>query len=350
MDSNYFIIIASLICLFITNLSMAQVGVLGELTHEKIVQIGETYKGIIIIANPDEKTQRAKIYQTDYLFFSDGGHIYGDPGKDPRSNANWITFGPSQPIIPPKGTSEISYTIKVPDDKNLAGTYWSLIMVEGIPDTSPDIIQSAKGEARIGMQTLIRYGVQIITHIGDTGKRELDFVSTKLLKSEENNILQLDIKNVGERLLRPLVWVELYDKNGNNVGKFDGGKLRVYPGTSVRYKINLIDLHHIFNTEKVLFSSIQQDIQKGTIPDILLQEFRNNGISLPQNTNVSVQNKSNGWQISYEDKRFVITKEENGLKVQEQYKIPTGIYKALIIADCGGDDFFGANYNLEIKD
>lgn len=342
-----------IVAIFILSpLSIAQVAVIGELTHEKISQVGETYKGTITLSNASERPQEVKIYQSDYLFFSDGRHIYGEPGKDTRSNANWITFGPNHPVIMPRGSSEITYTVKVPDDKNLAGTYWSLIMVEAIPDNNPDIIQSAKGEVKINMQTLLRYGIQIITHIGDTGNRELNFISTKLLKTGENNILQVDVGNNGERLLRPSLWVELYDKNGNNMGRFEGGKLRVYPNTTVRYKVDLSKLNLIFNKrvmDSKLFSSIQRDLQSGIISDTLLQEFENNGISLSQKVTIATEDRLNGWLISDTDKKFVATKSGNGLDVHEQLKIPTGTYKVLMVADCGGDDIFGATYNLELK-
>ena len=104
----------------------------------------------------------------------------------------------------------------------------------------------------------------MITNISNTGTRKLKFLTTKLLKENaEKRILQLDIENIGERLLRPLLWTELYDEKGNYVGRFEGGQLRTYPGTSVRF----------------------------------------------------------GFDLSH---------------------MPKGIYKVLIVADCGGDDLFGA--------
>ena len=70
--------------------------------------------------------------------------------------------------------------------------------------------------------------------------------------------------------MRPLVWVELYDDIGNHVGTYEGRTIRTYPGTSVRYTIDI---------------------------------------------------------------------DEVGL----------GTYKALVVADCGGDDIFGINYTVQVK-
>jgi len=222
----------------------AGVLIIGGLTQEKQAQIGETYQGTILIGNNADKPREAKIYQTDYLFFSDGTNIYGEPGKDPRSNANWITFSPHRLIIPPKETAAVNYTINVPDDKSLAGTYWSMLMVEGIGEEHPEAaIQPEEGKVQLGIRTVIRYGIQMVTHIGDTGSRKLKFTGAKLLPKEGGGrILEIDLENTGERWLVPLLWVELYDEQGRYIGKFDSSKLRIYPGTSVRHRIDLSSL------------------------------------------------------------------------------------------------------------
>jgi len=189
----------------------AEVGISSGLSQEREAQIGETYRDTIIIRNNGNRPQEVKIYQTDYLFFSDGTNIYGEPGKDLRSNANWITFSPHRLIIPPKETATINYTINVPDDKSLMGTYWSMMMVEGIGEEHPEAsTHPEEGKVLLGITQVVRYGIQIITHIEDTGSRELKFTETKLLaKEDEGRIFQIDLENTGERWLVPLLWVEL---------------------------------------------------------------------------------------------------------------------------------------------
>jgi hypothetical protein len=127
-----------------------------------------------------------------------------------------------------------------------------------------------KGEPSIGVRQVFRYGIQIATHIQDTGVRMLKFLDVRLLTEEGKKILRVDVENVGERYLRPLLSVELYTNKGVCVGRFDGGQLRTYPGTSVRFKVDL-------------------------------------GSPAPET------------------------------------------YKALVVADCGGDDIFGSTYNIIIN-
>lgn len=282
------IITVSLFFLLMPRVTEAGVSVIGGLSHKKQAKIGETYKGLILIRNTGDAPQEVKIYQNDYLFFFDGRNAFGEPGKDPRSNANWMTFNPHRQIIPPNGTATVNYTVKVPDspnlpddpnlvddpnrpnDPNLVGTYWSVLMVEGIPETSPESSKAEKDKIKMGITQVVRYAIQMVTHIGNTGERKLKFLDTKLLKETEKRTLQVDIENIGERYLAHFLWAELYDEQGRYIGKFEERRLGTFPGTSVRYRIDLS-------------------------------------------------------------------------------QVPEGNYKAMVVADCGGDYIFGANYNLKFE-
>ena len=235
------VIFLSLFFLLIPYFAEAGVSIVGDLTHEKSAKAGETYSGIIFVRNTGETQQEVKAYQTDYLFFQDGSNIYGEPGKDPRSNAKWITFSPNLMTIPPKEKAEIQYTIKVPEDKTLTGTYWSMFMVEGIAMGSleSESAPPKKDEIKASIKTVFRYGIQMVTNISDTGVRKLKFMDIKTMKEKDKVNLQIGIENIGERLLKPSLYTELYDDKGNYIGKFNGGQLRTYPGTSVKFNIDM---------------------------------------------------------------------------------------------------------------
>lgn len=235
------IFLTLLLFLLIPYVAEAGVAIVGELAHERKARVGESYQGIIFIRNSSEQPQEAKVYQTDYLFFFDGRNIYGEPGQMKRSNAKWIHFSPKQLTIPANEVSQVNYTINVPVDEVLVGTYWSILMVEEISESPPEAIGDEKGEPTLGIRQVIRYGIQMVTHIGDAGVRRLEFLKTRLLREKEGRILQVDIENTGERLLRPFLWAELYDEKGSHIGRFEGGKfpIRIYPETSVRYRVDL---------------------------------------------------------------------------------------------------------------
>ena len=249
----------------------AGVTVMGSLTRDLEVEPGRAYEGTIEVHNPDRIPHEVKVYQSDYFFYADGKVLYGEPGGLPRSNARWLTVLPPQVLIPPGESASIRYSIQVPSDATLRGSYWSVIMVEPLPEGSPEAIASSSTQVTVGIQQLVRYAVQVITSIGATGSRQLRFSQIRLAADKEKRLLVVDLENSGERWLRANLWAELYDSKGSYVGRFDGGGHRLFPGTTARFTVDLVG------------------VQSST-------------------------------------------------------------YKAVIVADCGGDDVFGANVNLVLKE
>jgi hypothetical protein len=246
-------------------LIQAGISIGGGLTHERVVRPGDTWEGNVTIINTGHEEQEVEIYQTDYTYTCDGEYYYGEPGLNSRSNALWVDFSPRMVTVPPGGTVDVGYTMTVPEDEHLTGTYWSILMVEVAGGPSGQVAADKSENIKLGINQVVRYGVQLVSHISDTGERRLDFLDTRILRAGSSRILEVDLENIGERWLRPVVWAELYDESGEFMGRFEAGKLRIFPGTSVRYKVDLSD-------------------------------------------------------------------------------VPGGEYRALVVADCGADDVFGATY------
>ncbi|MBI4865177.1 MAG: hypothetical protein HY815_33690 [Candidatus Riflebacteria bacterium] len=220
----------------------AQVSVVGELTRESRGKPGETLKGVVLLQNSSDKPASVKIYQTDYLCYADGRNLYGDPGTIARSNAKWVTVSPNRLTIPPKQTGTANYTVQLPPDSALKGTYWSMVMVEPVGEGNVEFTPEklAKNElVKFGIRTVMRYGLQIVVDIGNTGTRQLKFLDRKLISQGGKRYLQLDIENTGERWLKPTVWAELFNSEGASAGRFDGGQIRVFPGCSIRQRVDL---------------------------------------------------------------------------------------------------------------
>ncbi len=248
------ILCAFLFAVALAHSSFAAVSVIGELTREESVQPGEKFEGTIKLRNTGETTCQVEVCQKDYSFHADGSNLYGDPGSAARSNASWLTVSPKRLTIPPKEDALVHYSGQVPqvtelasissgleilDGSDLIGTYWSMVMIEPVPEAVAGTAEDETGDVKFGIQTKVRYGIQIVTNIGDTGTPKIKFLDKKLVNREGKTILQLDIENTGERWLSPEVWVELYDSGGVQVGRFEGGKKRIYPTCSVRHKVDL---------------------------------------------------------------------------------------------------------------
>jgi hypothetical protein len=214
----------------------ANIDVDGDLIVVKSAAPGESYEGDIVIRNNGDETEEIKVYQTDYSFQHNGSNYYGEPGQLHRSNAFWISFSPKRATIPPGQKTKVHYVIKVPAADTLRGSYWSMLMIEGVNPINPEDLRKKNA---VSIKTVMRYGIQLVTDIGTSGKRQLKFLEYQLLKDKDKTILQVDLENIGESWLRPQVWAEVYDENGNSLGNFPGGQMRTYPNTSLRFKIDL---------------------------------------------------------------------------------------------------------------
>ena len=207
------------------------------LTHIHKVEEGQVVRGFIEIQNAGLKNRSVKVYQKDYSFTYKGDVFYNDPTTNPRSNANWIDFSPGYLELEPKQKSVINYEITIPEGQQLSGSYWSVLMVEGIEGIKPELSQSG-----LSVSTIMRYAIQIATNIGDTGENNLEFVEAKLDKIDGQKVGSVAIVNSGERLLIPEVSIELFDEEGQSIRLIKTTKKKIYPGTSARFFLELEDL------------------------------------------------------------------------------------------------------------
>nr|WP_321354382.1 hypothetical protein [uncultured Draconibacterium sp.] len=227
-------IIFLLIAVTTPNLSYANIVVLNGLTHEDEVEVGSNYRGAIQVQNTGTEAQSVKVYQRDYWYSFSGESRHDEAGTLARSNADWIKYTPTLLTLQPNEMAMIDFEVNVPDNDTLNGTYWSVIMVEGI---QPEDTSASSG---VKIRTAIRYAVQIITNIGSTGKRDLQFLGMELTPGEdETQVLNVAIENTGERILKPELNLELFNAEGESIGVFKAERRKTYPTTSILLSLPL---------------------------------------------------------------------------------------------------------------
>lgn len=247
-------ILATLSALALASMAHGGVIVIGSLARSNTARPGEAFEGVILLKNTDRQSAEALVSQTDYHTAADGSTQYGEPGKLPRSNASWLTLTPTRVRLSPGESVPVRYKGRVPADTKLIGSYWSMVMVE--PTTPPAITPEGKvDQVSVGLRTTIRFGVQIVTEIGQSGERSLKIESKRLARQDGQRSLELAIANDGQRLLIPQMTVELFDAKGTSIGRFDGGRSRIYPDCSSRMKVDLTDVPVGRYTAMVLLDS-----------------------------------------------------------------------------------------------
>lgn len=232
MDRLKTISLLTLICLF-PILSIASVEVVGGLKHSKTAMPGEVYKGQIKIQNSGTSPQEVRVYQTDMMYNYEDYTLYEEPVTHDRSNANWIQFSPRTTILQPQEVQYIQYEVRVPAGDSLKGTFWSILMVEGVNPIDPN------QQGKLLISTVTRYAVQMITELADPGIGALKFLEPSLIHEGEDLFLAIDILNVGEHYISPEVSVEFFDEQGVSIKKIIIPRKGLYPNTSTRFRTKL---------------------------------------------------------------------------------------------------------------
>ena len=222
-----------LFCILFNNLS-ASIVVINGLTHVHKVEEGQLVKGVIEIQNTHTEKRAVRVYQKDYLFSHKGEVYYNEPNSNPRSNANWIDFSPAYIELEAFQKTVINYEVTIPDGAELIGSFWSVLMIEGILP-----VENNNANTGVNISTIMRYAIQIVTNIGDSGVNNLDFVEAKLDRINGTKVSSIALENNGERLLSPEISIEIFNEEGESIKVVKADKKKIYPGTSALFHLDL---------------------------------------------------------------------------------------------------------------
>jgi hypothetical protein len=211
----------------------ASVEVIGSLKQVFNTNPGDVVKGQIQIQNSDATDQEVRIYQTDYLYNYQENTYYDEPGANKRTNAGWMKFSPKTVVLKPKESRMVDFEITVPKNDSLKGSFWSILMIEGVSPIDP-----TQG-TEMSIRTVTRYAVQVVNDMNNKGKGHLNILEPTLLKEDKKLYLAVDVINDGEHYIAPDMSMELYDESGNLVKKITAPRKGIYPTTSTRYKLDL---------------------------------------------------------------------------------------------------------------
>lgn len=214
----------------------AQVSVVSGTLAEHAAAPGERYSGTIRVRNAGAEPRQARVSAADYRFLADGHTFYDQPGTTPRSNAGWVRFSPSQLTLAPGEEATVAYTVAVPADEALRGSYWSVLLVEAVQE-APAAVQSG----RVGIAPTIRYAVQLATHVGQA-ERGIALEGAHLTTDGGAKALQVDVVNTGAQADRLELRMDLFDAEGAPAGRLTSTRGLVYPGSSIRQRFDLASL------------------------------------------------------------------------------------------------------------
>lgn len=227
------------IALFFIQLSFANVIILNGLTHTHKSKSGSVVTGVIKLKNTKDTEQRVLIYFND-LFQNCGEETNLTAKKTHlKSIREWISTDINEYVLQGKEEYELVYSINVPNDSLLEGSYWGVLMVEvEEPIKEDDLDYSVK------LQSKVRYGVQIITDIKENTNPELDFYNVEI-KKDENNVpsaIIVDAQNLGIFYVEPTIILEVFNEEGEQAKKLEVKFKKIYPESCKIFTLDISDL------------------------------------------------------------------------------------------------------------
>jgi len=140
-QSLQIVVLAVLIVLFSISDTNATVIVTNGLSHTHRMANVDKTRGIVEIKNVGKKLQRVRFYIKDQSMDCKTGGSFFDVGTLDRTNARWITLATNETTLDTGQVFELAYEINKPAALEKKGSFWSMIMVENVPDVSTEAPQ-----------------------------------------------------------------------------------------------------------------------------------------------------------------------------------------------------------------
>jgi hypothetical protein len=222
------------LCLFLFQTSFAGIVIVNGLSHEHTLSNGQKVQGDIVIKNTAKENKRAIIYLADVIHNCEGETLFLKAGQHKRTNTEWLQFSTNEVNLKPDETLTLTYDMTPSADVDSKGSYWGVIMVEEAEE-----LDTSDVERGVKVKSLVRYAIQIIGSYEGNAVKELDISAVSMKNGEEGEYLQISINNLGNYMLKPIVILELYDENGEQVSRLEMPYRKIYPGLCKTFEIPL---------------------------------------------------------------------------------------------------------------
>ena len=224
--------------LFYITVVSANVIVVNGLTHTFSGVSGQTFNGEVILVNPTDIDQRVLFSLNEALYKCETGRVFVAKASHINSSTNWFDGAVLDKVLAPKEKYVYKYSITVPNDAMLKGSYWTTLMIDVDKPVREEV---AKG---IGLSTKMRYAIRLLTDVNIKENVELDFSNIELKFNTQKNKRELAVNLVNKTVFIENVKLvlEVYDASGNKVLETATQRLAVFPKVCRDFKVDVSGL------------------------------------------------------------------------------------------------------------
>jgi len=223
---------------FLPHLALCQVGI-AVTSFTRQVAAGETAKLSFPIENlSEDETATLKLYLGNWRQTSTGDTVYFPPEETlAGSCAEWIELDRTQIELPPRESTEATFTLSVPLEAE--GSYWAVLFVEIQPGPLPEAPETETGVA-VGIREVWRQAVQIYKTVPGTEERDATIGSLGAKIDRNTGLVNIDLEfeNTGNVILRDVTGsIDLIDQTGEVADTVAVPKFMILPGSTRSFEL-----------------------------------------------------------------------------------------------------------------
>lgn len=218
--------------------AQANVTIINGLTKVNSGKPGENVQGEIIMINTSKTSQLIVFDFYDAIFSCEKDRAFEKDTMHSQSSKNWLNSTIKSMVIPAGEKFTYNYEIRIPSNKVINSTYWSVIMV-----SVEQPVASREIDNQIGVDSKIRYAVGIITNVNEREATRIKFAKVDLAnKKTDAKRMMVKIENEGSYMEGVQLELEIYNSEGELVKKIKTDRNMVFPGFCREYSLNLQDI------------------------------------------------------------------------------------------------------------
>ncbi|WP_339605814.1 hypothetical protein [uncultured Roseivirga sp.] len=221
-----------------SKLATASVTVINGLTHFYSGNSGDIISGEVILFNSSVIDQRVTFSINEALFSCNANRKFTEKAPHAQSSSDWFESEVMEKVLAPNEKYTYRYTIRIPADQKLKGSYWSVLMVY-----VENPVKKEQLTNNIGLDTKVRYAIGLLTHVNGFDDVNIDFTNVNFNQTEDTpNKLEINVKNDGSFIEGVLLTLEVYDATGNKISVFETDRNMVFPGVCKTYVVDISSL------------------------------------------------------------------------------------------------------------
>ncbi len=186
---------------------------------------GASRTGTVKIYNLSGDPKNIKAYLEDWVYLPpcDGTKDFKPSGTTALSAARWITFFPSEFIVPAYGKQIVNYTVSVPQDKR--GGHYAVLFFENYMG------DPKKAKEGVNINLAVRIATLFYIESADTVKRQIKIDKLKIIKEEEKRLkISAWLQNIGNVDVSLKGNFFIIDSKGMVYARGDFNDLYTFPG------------------------------------------------------------------------------------------------------------------------